>query len=61
MSVIGESSDECVIDTLSWSDSSARRLRAAYNNAREVVRESLRPLKEQDEVRHRWREQIERG
>lgn len=27
----------------------------------EVVREGLRLLKEQDEVRLRWREQIERG
>jgi antitoxin ParD1/3/4 len=32
-----------------------------YNNASEVVRESLRLLKEYDEVRVRWREQIERG
>lgn len=32
-----------------------------YNNASEVVREGLRLLKEQDEVRLRWREQIERG
>ena len=32
-----------------------------YNNASEVVREGLRFLKEQDEVRLRWREQIERG
>ena len=32
-----------------------------YNNASEVVREGLRLLKEQDEVRVRWREQIERG
>ena len=27
-----------------------------YNNASEVVREGLRLLKEQDEVRLRWRE-----
>jgi antitoxin ParD1/3/4 len=32
-----------------------------YNNASEVVREGLRLLKEQDAVRLRWREQIERG
>ena len=32
-----------------------------YNNASEVVREGLRLLKEQEEVRLRWREQIERG
>ena len=32
-----------------------------YNNASEVVREGLRLLKEQDEVRARWRNQIERG
>lgn len=32
-----------------------------YNNASEVVREGLRLLKEQDTVRLRWREQIERG
>ena len=32
-----------------------------YNNASEVVREGLRLLKEHDEVRLRWREQIERG
>jgi antitoxin ParD1/3/4 len=32
-----------------------------YNNASEVVREGLRLLKEQDEIRVRWREQIERG
>lgn len=32
-----------------------------YNNASEVVREGLRLLKEQDDVRLRWREQIERG
>ena len=32
-----------------------------YNNASEVVREGLRLLKEQDEIRLRWREQIERG
>ena len=32
-----------------------------YNNASEVIREGLRLLKEQDEVRLRWRGQIERG
>lgn len=32
-----------------------------YNNASEVIREGLRLLKENDEVRLRWREQIERG
>ena len=32
-----------------------------YNNASEVIREGLRVLKEHDEVRLRWREQIERG
>jgi antitoxin ParD1/3/4 len=32
-----------------------------YNNASEVVREALRLLKEQDEIRVRWRERIERG
>ena len=32
-----------------------------YNNASEVIREGLRLLKEHDEVRRRWREQIERG
>lgn len=32
-----------------------------YNNASEVIREGLRLLKEQDEVRRTWREQIERG
>jgi antitoxin ParD1/3/4 len=32
-----------------------------YNNASEVVREGLRLLKEQDEVRARWRAQIDRG
>jgi len=32
-----------------------------YNNASEVVREGLRLLKETDDVRLRWREQIERG
>lgn len=32
-----------------------------YNNASEVIREGLRLLKEHDEVRLRWREQIERG
>lgn len=32
-----------------------------YNNASEVVREGLRLLKEHDEIRLKWREQIERG
>ena len=32
-----------------------------YNNASEVVREALRVLKENDEVRARMRESIERG
>jgi antitoxin ParD1/3/4 len=32
-----------------------------YNNASEVIRESLRLLREHDEVRLKWREQIERG
>ena len=32
-----------------------------YNNASEVVREGLRLLKERDENRLKWREQIERG
>jgi antitoxin ParD1/3/4 len=32
-----------------------------YNNASEVVREGLRLLKEHDEVRRKWRDQIERG
>ena len=32
-----------------------------YNNASEVIRESLRLLKEHDEIRQKWREQIERG
>jgi antitoxin ParD1/3/4 len=32
-----------------------------YNNASEVIREGLRLLKEHDEDRLRWREQIERG
>jgi antitoxin ParD1/3/4 len=32
-----------------------------YNNASEVIREGLRLLKEHDEVRVKWREQIERG
>ncbi len=32
-----------------------------YNNASEVVREGLRLLWEQDEVRHRLMAQIERG
>src|SRR6478672_10397747 len=32
-----------------------------YNNASEVVREGLRLLKEHDEIRVKWRDQIERG
>jgi antitoxin ParD1/3/4 len=32
-----------------------------YNNASEVIRESLRLLREHDEIRVKWREQIERG
>ena len=32
-----------------------------YNNASEVIREGLRLLKEHDEVRARWREEIEQG
>ena len=32
-----------------------------YNNASEVVREGLRLLKENDDIRAKWREQIERG
>jgi antitoxin ParD1/3/4 len=32
-----------------------------YNNASEVIRESLRLLKEHDEIRLKWREQIGRG
>ena len=32
-----------------------------YNNASEVVREGLRLLKEHDEIRLKWREQIDRG
>jgi antitoxin ParD1/3/4 len=32
-----------------------------YNNASEVVREGLRLLTEHDEIRVKWREQIERG
>ena len=32
-----------------------------YNNASEVVREGLRLLKEQDEIRRKWRESIEHG
>ena len=32
-----------------------------YNNASEVIRESLRLLQEQDEMRVEWREQIEQG
>ena len=32
-----------------------------YNNASEVIREGLRLLKENDDVRRTWCEQIERG
>jgi antitoxin ParD1/3/4 len=32
-----------------------------YNNASEVIREGLRLLIEHDEIRMKWREQIERG
>jgi antitoxin ParD1/3/4 len=32
-----------------------------YNNVGEVIRESLRLLKEHDEMRVKWREQIEQG
>ena len=32
-----------------------------YNNASEVIREGLRLLKDHDEIRVKWREQIERG
>lgn len=32
-----------------------------YNNASEVIREGLRLLKENDELRLKWRAQIERG
>jgi antitoxin ParD1/3/4 len=32
-----------------------------YNNASEVIREGLRLLKEHDEIRLKWREQVERG
>ena len=32
-----------------------------YNNSSDVVREGLRLLKEHDEIRLKWREQIERG
>jgi antitoxin ParD1/3/4 len=32
-----------------------------YNSASEVIRESLRLLKEHDEMRVTWREQIEQG
>lgn len=32
-----------------------------YNNASEVIREGLRLLKEHDEIRMKWREQVERG
>ena len=32
-----------------------------YNNASEVIREGLRLLKEHDEIRRKWTDQIERG
>jgi antitoxin ParD1/3/4 len=32
-----------------------------YNNASEVIREGLRLLKENDEMRLKWRQQIEHG
>lgn len=32
-----------------------------YNSASEVIREGLRLLKEHDEIRMKWREQVERG
>lgn len=32
-----------------------------YNNASEVIRGSLRLRKEHDDIRQKWREQIERG
>ena len=32
-----------------------------YNNASEVIRESLRLFRERDELSNQWREQIERG
>ena len=32
-----------------------------YNNASEVIREGRRLLKEHDEIRMKWREQVERG
>lgn len=32
-----------------------------YTNASEVIREGLRLLKEHDDIRLKWREQIERG
>ena len=32
-----------------------------YNNASEVIREGLRLLKEHDEIRRKWTEQIECG
>ena len=41
-----------------WTRAASHRTAA---NASEVVREGLRLLKEQDEIRVRWREQIERG
>jgi len=37
------------------------KLSRLYNNASEVVREGLRLLMEHDEIRLKWREQIERG
>ena len=48
-----------------FTDSRARQIRRTverglYNNASEVVREGLRLLREHDEIRVKWREQIER-
>ena len=37
------------------------RVRGLYNNASEVIREGLRLLKEHDEIRVKWRDQVERG
>jgi len=48
-------------------DTRAREIRRrhnrkrVYSNASEVIRESLRLLKEHDEMRVKWRDQIERG
>jgi putative addiction module CopG family antidote len=44
-----------------WWLTSKGTLSGLYNNASEVIREGLRLLKEHDEVRLRWRQQIERG